>query len=198
MVYGYLRVSTLEQDNEKFKSNILHYANEKDLGKVIFVEEKISGKKDWKTRELGILINKLNKDDVFIVPELSRLARSISQIYQIIDELKNKKVSLHIIKQKIVISGNMDMMTKMFISNLSLFAELERDFISQRTKEGLQATRERGVKLGKPKGHGLKLEGKEIEIIELLNKGLNVTNIARYFNVNRLTMIKFIKDKKLR
>ena len=77
---AYLRVSTEEQDLEKFKADILKYANDKQLGNVQFIEEKVTGTKNWKERELGTIIGVLNAGDNIIVPELSRLARSISQI----------------------------------------------------------------------------------------------------------------------
>ncbi len=153
-VYGYLRVSTLEQDNEKFKNQILSYSNDKKFGNVEFVDEKISGTKDWHSRELGKLIERTEANDVIIVPELSRLARSISQIYEIIATCQKKEVWLHIIKQNLVINGKNDMTTKIMISTFSLISELERDFISIRTKEALTKKKADGVKLGRPRGTG--------------------------------------------
>jgi putative DNA-invertase from lambdoid prophage Rac len=179
MTYGYLRVSTIEQDNEKFKNEILRYGNEKSLGKIEFVEEKISGTKDWKKRELGKLIEKAETNDTIIVPELSRLARSVPQIYEIISECQKKEVWLHIIKQNMIINGKNDMTTKIMISTFSLIAELERDFVSIRTKEALAKKKADGVKLGRPKGTGKsKLDKYGEQIKEWRKLGLSFPKIA--------------------
>ena len=181
MTYGYLRVSTIEQDNEKFQSAVLKYANEKKLGNVEFVEEKISGTKDWKGRELGKLIEKAEAQDVIIVPELSRLARSVPQIYEIIAACQEKEVWLHIIKQNMVINGKNDITTKIMISTFSLIAELERDFISIRTQEALAKKKADGVKLGRPKGviGKSKLDAYGLQIREWRNLGLSHAKIAK-------------------
>ncbi|MCF7943523.1 MAG: recombinase family protein [Spirochaetia bacterium] len=180
MAYGYLRVSTIDQDNEKFKNEILKYANEKKLGNVDFVEEKISGTKDWKKRELGKLIERAEANDTIIVPELSRLARSIPQIYEIIAECQKKEIWLHIIKQNMVINGKNDMTTKIMISTFSLIAELERDFVSIRTKEALAKKKADGVQLGRPRGTGKsKLDKYGDQIKEWRKLGLSHAKIAK-------------------
>lgn len=185
MTYGYLRVSTLEQDNEKFKNQILSYSNEKKLGNVEFIEEKVSGTKDWHTRELGKLIGRAVANDVIIVPELSRLARSISQIYEIIAVCQEKEVWLHIIKQNMIINGKNDMTTKIMISTFSLIAELERDFISIRTQEALAKKKADGVKLGRPRGVGKsKLDSHGEEIWGLRALGLSYAKIGKKYGAN--------------
>lgn len=185
MTYGYLRVSTLEQDNEKFKNQILSYSNEKKLGNVEFIEEKVSGTKDWHTRELGKLIGRATANDVIIVPELSRLARSISQIYEIIAVCQEKEVWLHIIKQNMIINGKNDMTTKIMISTFSLIAELERDFISIRTQEALAKKKADGVKLGRPRGTGKsKLDKYKEEIWGLRALGLSYAKIGKKYGAN--------------
>ena len=153
MTYGYLRVSTIDQDNEKFIGEILKYSNKNDFGKVCFVEEKISGKKDWRSRELGTLINERCKEgDIILVPELSRISRSISQIYEIITVCQKKGITLHFLKQNLVIKKENDMTTKVMLSTFSMISEMEREFISIRTKETLMAKKQNGIKLGRPKG----------------------------------------------
>lgn len=149
MVYGYLRVSTIEQNNEKFKTEILHYTNERKLGSVKWIDEKISGAKDWKNRELGRLVERLKKSDVIIVPELSRLARSISQIYEIIEAVRVKGGILHILKQNMIIDGTTELSlnTKVMLNAFSLMSELERDFIRLRTKEALMEKKNERCKI---------------------------------------------------
>jgi len=198
MVYGYLRVSTIDQDNEKFKTEILHYTNERKLGSVKWIDEKISGAKDWKNRELGRLVERLKKSDVIIVPELSRLARSVSQIYQIIEAVRVKGGILHILKQNIIIDGTteLSLTTKVMLNTFSLMDELTRDFIRLRTKEALMVKKNKGVKLGRREGSGLKLEGRDDEIKKYFNLGMSVALTARVMGVNRGTLISYIKRNK--
>ena len=77
---GYLRVSTADQDIEKNKADILALANDKDFGKVEWIEEQVSGKKKWRDRKLGNVLSELGKGDRLIVSELSRLGRSMLEI----------------------------------------------------------------------------------------------------------------------
>ncbi len=90
--HAFLRVSTLLQDTEKNKIDILQFANHMKLGNVEFIEEHASGKINYKERKLGALIDRLNTGDVLIVPELSRIARSITQILEVIKVTKDKGV----------------------------------------------------------------------------------------------------------
>ena len=90
--YAYLRVSTIDQNTEKNKMDVLKFVNDKKLGNVEFVEEQISGKSNFKNRQLGALLERMEKGDILIVPELSRIARSITQIFEVIDITKQKGI----------------------------------------------------------------------------------------------------------
>jgi len=198
MVYGYLRVSTLEQDNEKFRYEILNFANRNGLlGGVEFVSEQVSGRKSFRERKLGELINRLRKGDVLIVPELSRLSRSIREILEILELLREKGVRICILKEGLDLQGKQDMQEKIIVNVLAMLAEFERDLISERTKEALLARKKQGVKLGRPRGFR-KLAGREKEIKQLLEKRVSISAIARILNVNRLTAYRFIKEKRLK
>ena len=74
---AYLRVSTLDQDIEKNKADILHFANHHDLGKVHFVEEVASGRTPWRARRIAQVLEELQGGDALVVAELSRLGRSM-------------------------------------------------------------------------------------------------------------------------
>ena len=90
--YAYLRVSTYEQNTEKNKADILKFANDRDFGKVRFVEEKVSGTKSWKERKIKKIIDELGDGDKLIVPELSRLGRSMLEIMEILALAKEKGI----------------------------------------------------------------------------------------------------------
>lgn len=189
-VYGYLRVSTIDQDNGKFEDAILRYANEKKLGNVEFVEEKVSGTKKIQDRELGSLLDTLENGDVIIVNELSRISRSITGIYEFINLCQEKGVEVHALKQNIVIGNDNDLSTKIMLNTFSLISEIERDFISMRTKEALAVRKASGVKLGRPKGvYGKsKLDPYKEEIWGLRSLGLSYAKIGIKYGANPQTV----------
>lgn len=154
MILGYIRVSTEKQTVENQKHEILDYANKHNLGKVNFIEINISSKKSTKDRKIDELISTLKSEDTLIVSELSRLARSLSGLFSIVNILIEDGVKLIAIKQNMLLDKNNinDMQNKVMLTMFSLMSELERDFISARTKEALKARKDAGVTLGKPKG----------------------------------------------
>lgn len=180
---GYLRVSTMDQDVEKNKADILKLANDKRLGSVDWVEEKISGTKDWRKRELGRVFDGLVSGDAIIVSELSRLGRSTLQILEIMREAKEKGVAVHAVKGAWTLNGSME--SKIVLTMLAMIAEIERDLISERTKEGLRARKEAGVVLGRPKGPGKsKLDQYKDEIVALLKNGSTKTFVAKRYGTS--------------
>lgn len=197
MVICYLRVSRVDQDTEKFKHGVLEYANGKGFAGVEFIEEKVSGARKWQDRKLGQIVNELKKGDVLLIPELSRLARSISQIYEIFEAVKGVGAEIHVIKQGIVFRKKMDMQSKMMLWMLSMMAELERDYISIRTKEALAEKKRQGVRLGRPEGER-KLEEKREEIEKYVKMGLDNTSIGKLLGAHRHTVARFVRENKLR
>jgi DNA invertase Pin-like site-specific DNA recombinase len=155
MVYSYVRVSTDEQKTESQKNLISRYCVDKKMIIDKWIEIEISSKKSTRERRIEELIQKIEYGDVVIVSELSRLGRSIKEVLYIIERIvKEKKCRMIIPKQNLDIDPNNtnDMANKILITIFSMLAELERDFISERTKEGLNALKNRGIKLGKPVG----------------------------------------------
>jgi DNA invertase Pin-like site-specific DNA recombinase len=133
------------------------------------------------------------------VSELSRLGRSLSQVFQIVDELVKRKVRSIAIKEAIRFEGKQDMPTEVMVALFGLFAEVERDLISERTKEGLAAARAQGRLLGRPKGSlgSSKLDGKEGEIRMLLEKEVSQASIAKIVGVSSTNLRHFIRTRKL-
>ena len=135
-VFAYIRVSTDKQDTENQRFEILKYANEKKLGNVEFIEETVSGRKSWKERKIGTLIPELQKGDILIVTELSRLGRSMLEIMELLSILLRAGVELHVVKNDQVLKD--DLQSKVFAMAFSIAAEIERELISQEQRKHLQ------------------------------------------------------------
>lgn len=189
---GYLRVSTDQQDLEKNKTDILTLANSKRLGTVDWVEEKVSGTKDWRKRKLGQVFTTLQAGDSLVVSELSRLGRSTLQILEIMKKARERDISVHAVKGGWTLNGTME--SKIVLTMLAMMAEIERDLISERTKEGLRAARTKGVRLGRPKGPGRsKLDAHKPEILALLRNGSTKTFIATRYSTSLANLHNWLK-----
>jgi DNA invertase Pin-like site-specific DNA recombinase len=194
---GYLRVSTFEQNTEKNEANVLKFANDKELGHVEFITEKISGTKSWKKRKLFEVVQMLNDDDVLIVPELSRLGRSLVNVLDVLNELSNKHVQVYSVKENFKLNGD-DIQSKVMRTMLGLFAEIEHDLIVARTIEGIAAARAKGKMLGRPKGLGRsRLDKFEPEIIALMKNGSQRQFIAKRYGVTSAGLLHWLKRHKL-
>jgi DNA invertase Pin-like site-specific DNA recombinase len=195
-VIGYLRVSTQDQDLEKNKAEILAFANERKLGPVEWLEEKVSGVKTWRKREIAQVVESLQDGDWLIVSELSRLGRSTLDILDILAELRKKGVNVYAVKGDWTLNGTIE--SKVFLTMMALFSEIERDLISARTKEALKARQAAGVKLGRPKGPGKsKLDPYRPEIEALLKNGSRLNFIAARYNVTVPTLLNWIKKNNI-
>jgi len=192
-VISYLRVSTADQDTEKNKADVLAFANARRLLKVQFVEEKVSGMQPWRKRKLAHVVEGLEKGDILIVPELSRLGRSLVEVLEVLNVLTAKDVAVYSVKENFQLNGK-DIQSKVMRTMLGLFAEIERDLISARTKEGLTAARAKGQLLGRPKGKGKsKLDKFRPEIEALLKNGSRKVFIASRFGVTPATLSNWLK-----
>lgn len=190
---AFLRVSTLLQDTEKNKIDILKFVNRMKLGNVEFVEEHASGKINYKERKLGALLDSMTSGDVLIVPELSRIARSITQILEVIKITKDKGITLYSLKENF--NNTEDSITATVTSTIfALVAQIERELISRRTQEALNARKIAGVKLGRPKGKGKsKLDNHKDEILKLISLKVPKTIIARQYNTSVGNLYNFLK-----
>jgi DNA invertase Pin-like site-specific DNA recombinase len=196
---AYLRVSTGSQDLANQKMAVVDYARQKRFAVDRFVEAQVSSRKTPAQRGIDDLLGTLAAEDRLIVSELSRLGRSLGQVIRIVDELVKRKVHFVAVKEAIRFEGKQDLQTKVMIALFGLFAEVERDLISQRTKEGLAAARAKGRLLGRPKGAlgRSKLDGKEEEIRMLLEKTVSKASIAKIVGVSRTALHHFIRTRKL-
>ncbi len=150
---AYTRASTGTQDVKNQRHEILEYGHREGLPVDEFIEVTISSRQNSRKRRIEELQEKLDRGDLLIVTELSRLGRSTGEVILLINQLVADGVNITVIKQNLRLGeGLEDMTAKVMVTLLALFAEIERDFISQRTKEALAAKKAQGVTLGKPKG----------------------------------------------
>ena len=184
---SYLRVSTEGQCTKKNKDQIAAFANRKDFGKVEFVEEKLSGRVPWKERKIGLLIEQLKAGDRLIVPEMSRLGRSLLQIMEMLAVLRKKDVAVYDVKNGWELNDSLQSQVMAFC--FSIAAQLEHQLLIQRTAEGRAAAMAKGVKFGRPKGPGkCKLDAYKDEVIALIKNHSKQTFIARKYGVTPATV----------
>lgn len=179
-IVAYLRASTDKQDLSHQKLEILEFARCRELHVDEYVELTVSSRKSSKQRRIDELVQMLEETDTLIVTELSRIGRSTAEVIALVNALVEGNIRLIVIKQNLDISRQ-DMNSKIIITLFSLFAELERDLISLRTREALAAKKAQGQRLGKPKGtlQKSKFDQHVARIKELLGYGLSVRKIAK-------------------
>lgn len=209
-IYAYLRVSTDKQDVENQKHGILEYANTRNLGKIIFIEDTVSGKKAWRDRKLGELMNETATiGDTVLFSEFSRIGRSTLQVLEVLKIGVESEIEIHIAKDRIIMDDSIQ--STIYATVLGLAAEIERAFIAMRTKESI-AKRKKEIKekgffinakgkkvtsLGRPKGKAVytKLDKKEKEIRLYLDKGVAKRSIAKIVECSPSTLYSWIKKK---
>ncbi|MFP3042687.1 master DNA invertase Mpi family serine-type recombinase [Treponema primitia] len=196
MTYGYIRVSTDKQTVENQRFEIERFCSKNKLKIEQWIEETISGTKSPEKRLLGPLLAEVQKDDLIICSELSRLGRSLFMIMSILNHLMNIGVRVWTIKDNYRLGDNIQ--SKVLAFAFALSAEIERDLISQRTKEALARKKAEGVILGRPigsKSQIVKLSGHEKDIEDLLDKHISKSAIGRILGVHRMTVDAFMKER---
>lgn len=199
MIYAYIRVSTDKQTVENQRFEILKYADANKIAIGEWIEETVSSRLKLEDRLLGKTLERLQSEDVLIVSELSRLGRNLMEVMSILHTCMDRDVQVHTIKEKYELGNNIN--SKVLAFAFSLSAEIERQLISQRTKEALARKKSEGMKLGRPKGSlskQTKLSGKEDAIKELLEKKISYSGIGRILGVNRLTVKNFVEKWELK
>ncbi|SRR5258706_34700 len=198
MKYGYIRVSTDKQTTENQRFEIGNYCKERQIEIDEWIEETISATKKLEERKFGLLLKKMQKGDTLIISELSRLGRNLMQIMHILHDCLEKDLKVYTVKERYEMGNNINSKVLAFAFGLS--AEIERNLISQRTKEALARKKSEGIILGRPKGKKssyLKLTGREQEIKGLLGKRISVSAIGRIVGAHRITVTHFIRKENL-
>jgi DNA invertase Pin-like site-specific DNA recombinase len=197
-VYAYVRRSTDHQNTENQKLAIYKYAEKEGMIITQWFDVGCSSRKSNKDRRIDELLETIDKGDTLIVAELSRLGRSVGQMLSIIDKLIKKQAKVISLKENIRLEGEHDIQSKVMITLIGLFAEIERDLISERTREGLERARAKGKLLGRPKGKGKsKLDPYNEEIIALLKIGSSKTYLAKKYKVTPPTLYNWLKKNEI-
>ena len=198
MFYGYIRVSSDKQTVENQRFEIVRFCEVEKLHIDDWIEETISGTKNYTKRQLGDLLKKAQKGDVIICSELSRLGRNLFMIMEILNICMRKECRVWTIKDNYRLGD--DIQSKVLAFAFGLSAEIERNLISQRTREALARKRAEGKILGRPKGRKndkVKLSGQENKIRTLLECGLSQSKTAKLLKVHRCTLARFLTGHNL-
>ena len=198
-IIAYIRVTPDNLDIESQREDILGYAHKNNVSITEVIEMELSGKKAVDQERMNELIARLDTGDTFIVSDLSRLGRSSAQVINIVNALVEKKVRFIAVNHNIDIPTRHDTSSRVMSCMFGLFAQLERDLVSQRTKHGLAQRRAAGVTLGRPKGSTgkSKLDPHKEQIAFMLKNKAPLSYIARVYDVTWPTVSNFIKTRKL-
>ena len=194
MYYAYIRVSTDHQNVENQKHEILTYCKKHNIQIDKWIDEAISSRKPLTERKLGKVLKRLKKGDILIATEISRLGRNLLQVMGILHYCMSQDIQVWTIKDNYRLGS--DIQSKVLAFAFGLSAEIERNLISQRTKEALARLKAEGRHVGRvygSKNKKLKLHGKEKKIANMMDGGLTKNQIARTTNVNRTTLYRFLK-----
>ena len=195
MVYAYVRVSTDKQSTETQRFEIKKFSKTKKIHIDRWIDETISGMKGIQNRRLGKVLRQARKGDVLITSELSRLGRNLMQVMSFLHQCMEQDITVYTIKEGYELGNNLN--SKILAFAFSLSAEIERNLISQRTKEALARKKAEGIQLGRPQGGRCrrKLDGKEQIITQLLNERRTKLFISKVLGVHRQTLRMFIDDR---
>ena len=194
MIYGYIRVSSDKQTVENQRFEIERFCKVNNLQIDGWIEETISGTKAYNKRQLGVLLKKVEKEDVIICSELSRLGRSLFMIMEILSICMKKECRVWTIKDNYRLGD--DIQSKVLAFAFGLSAEIERNLISQRTKEALARKRAEGVQLGGERGKRLRLNPKCVKrhnwILAQLAEGKEKVWIAQRLHISPCTLYRYL------
>jgi len=191
----YTRVSTIAQDHEAQMIGITGYIGKHGITGYDLASDTISGATTWRGRLIAPMLESAQAGDLIIVAELSRIGRNTGDVLQFLAEAVKKGVRVVAVKNSMEFDGSIQ--SKILSTVMGLAAEIERDFISLRTLEGLAAARARGVKLGRKTGSTgkKKLDYARAEIVKLHKAGVSKCAISRLMGCNRITVARFLKSQ---
>ena len=195
MNYAYIRVSTEMQSYEGQRYEIENWCRGRDISIDRWVNETVSGTRDSRRRELGKTLRKMKKGDLLVCTELSRLGRNMMMVMSILNQCSQQEIRVYTIKDRFELSDNLN--AKIIAFAFSLAAEIERNLISQRTREALAAKKQAGVRLGRPRGASKKKEKflqNLPDVRRQLQDGVPLGAIAKKLKIHRNTLSRYLKE----
>jgi len=196
MVIAYIRVSTELQSYEGQRYEIEQWCRRHNLEVHRWVQEKVSGAQELNRRTLGRLLKRMNRSDVLVCTELSRLGRNMMMVMGILNMCSQKGIKIYSIKDNFELSDSLN--AKIIAFAFSLAAEIERNLISQRTREALAAKKQAGIKLGRPFGKSRerkRFDDREDYIRTRLNQGVSIGRLAEELKMHRNTLSRYLNEK---
>ena len=185
------------QTLENQKIEIEKWCEANSLKVDFWVMESVSGTVSWEKRRLGRTIRRMKKGDLLLSTEISRLGRNMLMIMSVLNFCSQRGIRIHTIKDNFDLSDNIN--SKIIAFAFALAAEIERNLISQRTREALAARKLQGVRLGRPIGISKKVQKvyDDIEVInQLIGEGVPKSVISKMYKVHRNTVSKCLKSFK--
>lgn len=194
MVYAYIRVSTEMQSYDSQEYEIVQFCKAKGITVDKWVLESVSGTTAVEKRTLGKTFRRMKQGDMLLCTEISRLGRNMLMIMSILNFCSSRGIRIRTIKDGFELSDNIN--SKIIAFAFALAAEIERNLISQRTREALAARKQAGVHLGRPPGPSVKLSRVMADlprINEMLAGGATKTAMARMYKIHRNTLNRCLK-----
>lgn len=196
MIIAYIRVSTELQSYEGQQYEIEQWCHRRNWEVHRWVQEKVSGAKEINRRTLGRLLKRMNRGDVLVCTELSRLGRNMMMVMSILNTCSQKGIKIYSIKDNFELSDSLN--AKIIAFAFSLAAEIERNLISQRTREALAAKKQAGIKLGRPFGKSRerkRFDDREDYIRTRRNQGVSIGSLAQELKMHRNTLSRYLNEK---
>lgn len=194
MIFAYIRVSTETQSYEGQHFEIENWCHRRNWEVDRWVQEMVSGTKQLSKRTLGKTFRRMREGDILVCTELSRLGRNMMMVMSILNTCSQKGIRIYSIKDNFELSDSLN--AKIIAFAFSLAAEIERNLISQRTREALAAKKLAGVKLGRPAGPSKErriFDARKADILRWKNEGMSIRALSRRLGVHPNTLSRYLK-----
>ena len=194
MIYGYIRVSTDRQTLENQRFEILQFCKNNNLTVDLWIQETISGTKAADVRKLGIVLQKARKGDLILCTELSRLGRNMFMVMDMLHHCMERDCHVWTVKEGYRLGD--DIQSKVLAFAFGMAADIERQLISQRTREALARRKAEGARLGRQTGsrnRSYKLDAQANLIRKMMDEGISHQQMARRLGVSRATLLRWLK-----
>ena len=183
MIVGYVRVSSVDQNEARQMVTMNNYKVEK------IYQEKVSAK-DTNRPKLKEMLDFIREGDIVVIHDFSRLARSTKDLLEIVEDLKNRGITLISAKENIDTSTATG---KLMLTMIGAINEFERANLLERQREGIAIAKAKGKYKGRKE---VKIDNFEYHYNRYMNREVNKSQLARELNISRPTLDKLIEEHK--